>query len=157
MRSSNHSAALVLAALVLLSASPAPADDWPQWRGPNRDGISKETGLLKKWPEGGPRLLWQANDAGGGYSSPAVVGEHLYLISSKGEADERVQARSVSDGKVIWKSAVPGGEDAAYSSIVVVQAGGVKQYVRGRAAVPARGGRGSGAGRSLPRRLPRGR
>jgi outer membrane protein assembly factor BamB len=86
----------------LFVAGRASAEDWPQWRGPNRDGISKETGLLKKWPEGGPKLLWQVSDAGEGYSAPAVAGERLYLISSKGEADESVQARNVSDGKVIW-------------------------------------------------------
>src|SRR5207244_873864 len=78
------------------------ADDWPQWRGPNRDGVSKETALLKKWPERGPKLLWQVSDAGGGYSAPAVVGDRIYLISSKGETDEFVQARSASDGKVAW-------------------------------------------------------
>ena len=223
--------AALICSLTLLAAGPASAEDWPQWRGPNRDGVSKETGLLKKWPEGGPKLLWQASDVGGGYSTPAVVGERLYVISSEGEADESVQARNTSDGKVawsvrigkvgpnvkamnypgsrstptvvgdvlyalgsdgdlacmetasgkvrwkkhlakdfggkmgqwaysesplvdgdavvvtpggaqativalkrdsgdvIWKSAVPGGDDAAYSSIVVAQAGGVKQYV----------------------------
>src|SRR5436190_14275757 len=88
--------------LVLALTSAARADDWPQWRGPDRDGISKEKGLLKQWPEGGPKLLWQVNNAGGGYSTPAVVGERFYLISSQGEADESVQARNVADGKVAW-------------------------------------------------------
>jgi outer membrane protein assembly factor BamB len=94
--------AAVFCSIILFVAGRASAEDWPQWRGPNRDGISKETGLLKKWPEGGPKLLWQVSDAGEGYSAPAVAGERLYLISSKGEADESVQARNVSDGKVIW-------------------------------------------------------
>jgi len=40
------------------------AADWPQWRGPSRDGVSKESGLLKEWPEGGPKLLWQVKDLG---------------------------------------------------------------------------------------------
>ena len=74
--------------VLLAVATTTFADDWPQWRGPNRDGISKETGLLKQWPEGEPKLLWQVNDAGGGYSTPAVVGQRLYVISSQGEADE---------------------------------------------------------------------
>ena len=52
-------------------------DDWPQWRGPSRDGVSQETGLLKEWPAEGPRLLWQAMDLGTGYSTPAVVGDRL--------------------------------------------------------------------------------
>jgi len=43
---------------VVLVAAVALGGDWPQWRGPNRDGISKETGLLKQWPEGGPKQLW---------------------------------------------------------------------------------------------------
>ena len=78
------------------------AADWPQWRGPKRDGKSEEKGLLKQWPEAGPKLLWQVKDAGGGYSTPAVVGERLYLMGSKGVDDEFVQARAVGDGKEIW-------------------------------------------------------
>src|SRR5438034_11808533 len=93
---------LVLLVATLTALSGLLAADWPQWRGPSRDGISKETGLLKKWPEGGPKLLWQVNDCGGGYSAPAVAGERIYLISSQGEADEFVQARNTSDGKVAW-------------------------------------------------------
>src|SRR5262249_46365656 len=53
--------------------------DWPQFRGPNRDGVSRETGLRKKWPEGGPPLLWAYADAGVGYAGPAVVGDRLYM------------------------------------------------------------------------------
>ena len=78
------------------------AADWPQWRGPSRDGKSEEKGLLKQWPDGGPKLLWQVKDAGGGYSTPAVVGERLYLMGNKGLDEEFVQARAVADGKVLW-------------------------------------------------------
>ena len=53
---------------------PASAADWPQWRGPRRNGISQEKGLLKEWPKDGPKLLWQIKDIGDGYSTPAVVG-----------------------------------------------------------------------------------
>jgi outer membrane protein assembly factor BamB len=81
-------------------------DDWPQWRGPARDGISRETGLLKEWPPEGPKLLWQAKDLGQGYSTPAVVGERLYLISNKGVADEFVEARNVADGKQAWSTRI---------------------------------------------------
>ena len=102
MRHRRGLIAAFVCSLVLTVAGPASAEDWLQWRGPNRDGISKETGLLKKWPEGGPKLVWSVSDAGEGYSAPAVAGERLYLISSKGEADESVQARNVSDGKVAW-------------------------------------------------------
>ena len=89
------------------SANVAAANaDWPQWRGPNRDGISKDTGLLKQWPAGGPKLLWQLNDIGDGYSTPAVVGKRIYLMSNRGMDNEFVQALSTEDGKVIWTTRV---------------------------------------------------
>jgi outer membrane protein assembly factor BamB len=217
-------------AATLLSGN-AQADDWPQWRGPERNGISRETGLLKQWPSGGPKLLWQVRDIGSGYSTPSVVGERIYLLSNEGMEREFAQTlaaangsriwatrlgnvgpnegpqypgarstptvdgdllyvlgsdgdlacleaatgavrwkknlRSDFDGKpgrwayaesplidgdvlvctpggtsatlvalnkkngeVIWKSAVPGGDAAAYASVMVTEAGGVKQYVQ---------------------------
>ena len=97
---------LCLASAVLVTAAAVRADDWPQWRGPNRDGISKETGLLKKWPAEGPKLLWQLNDVGDGYSTPAVVGERLYLMGNKGPADEFVRALNAADGKPVWQTRV---------------------------------------------------
>jgi outer membrane protein assembly factor BamB len=103
-------AALCLCATALLittSANMAASTaDWPQWRGPNRDGVSKETGLLKQWPAGGPKLLWQVNDIGDGYSTPAVVGNRIYLMSNRGMDNEFVQALSTQDGKVIWTTRV---------------------------------------------------
>ncbi len=80
------------------------AADWPQWRGPRRDGISQETGLLKQWPKDGPKLLWQLNDIGFGYSTPAIVGDRLYLLSNKGSDNEFVQALAVKDGKQVWST-----------------------------------------------------
>src|SRR5262249_50721634 len=68
------------------SSLPVRGDDWPQWRGPNRDGISQEKGLLKEWPNGGPQLLWTFKDAGSGYSQPAVVGDRPYLSGARGAA-----------------------------------------------------------------------
>ena len=61
----------------------ASAADWPQWRGPQRTGISEETGLLKEWPKDGPKLVWQIKDVGDGYSTPSVVGDRLYLLTNK--------------------------------------------------------------------------
>lgn len=58
---------------------------WPQWRGPRRDGICDETGLLLNWPEGGPRLLWKTNGLGGGYSAPILTGGRLFLAGDVGE------------------------------------------------------------------------
>jgi outer membrane protein assembly factor BamB len=80
--------------------------DWPQWRGPERSGVSKESGLLKQWPAGGPKLLWQVNDLGDGYSTPVVVGNRIYMMSNRGMDNEFVQAISAADGKVIWTSRV---------------------------------------------------
>jgi outer membrane protein assembly factor BamB len=80
--------------------------DWPQWRGPERNGISQERGLLKQWPAEGPKLLWQVNDIGDGYSTPAVVGTRIYLMSNRGFENEFVQALSTQDGKPIWTTRV---------------------------------------------------
>jgi outer membrane protein assembly factor BamB len=93
--------AVPILALALL-ASAALADDWPQWRGPRRDAISHETGLLQEWPREGPRLLWQLKDIGDGYATPSVVGSRVYLLSSRGVEDEFVQALSVRDGSQVW-------------------------------------------------------
>ena len=62
-----------LAALTSSAGMGTSTSDWPQWRGPERNGISQESGLLKQWPAEGPKLLWQVNDIGDGYSTPAVV------------------------------------------------------------------------------------
>lgn len=75
--------------------------DWPQWRGSNRDGISKETGLLKQWPEQGPSLVWKATGAGGGYSSFAISKGRLYTMGLKGDR-EYVIAFDVATGKEVW-------------------------------------------------------
>ena len=80
------------------------AANWPQWRGPERSGISEETGLLKEWPKEGPKLLWQVNNIGRGYSTPAVVGERLYLLSNQGMEDEFVKALNAKDGKKVWST-----------------------------------------------------
>ncbi len=84
----------------------APASDWPQWRGPQRNGISQESGLLKQWPAEGPKLVWQVNDIGDGYSTPAVVGTRIYVMSNRGFDNEFVQALSTQDGKPIWTTRV---------------------------------------------------
>jgi outer membrane protein assembly factor BamB len=97
---------LLLLAVSVLPTLTARAADWPQWRGPNRDGISEETGLLQEWPQDGPKLVWQVKDLGSGYSTPAVVGERLYLISSKGMDDEYVHAHDAADGRQLWSTRI---------------------------------------------------
>jgi outer membrane protein assembly factor BamB len=83
----------------------AAADDWPQWRGPQRTGVSKETGLLKEWPKDGPKLLWKQKDIGGGYSTPAIVGDRIYLMSNR-DGEESVLALAVKDGSEVWSTKV---------------------------------------------------
>ncbi len=98
---------LVYSAISLgFSRNVFPTSDWPQWRGPERNGTSKESGLLKEWPAGGPRLIWQVNDIGDGYSTPVVVGNRIYLISNQGLDNEFVQALSTQDGKALWTTRV---------------------------------------------------
>jgi outer membrane protein assembly factor BamB len=80
------------------------ANDWPQWRGPHRNGISDEKGLLKEWPKDGPRLVWKITNAGSGYSTPVVVGERLYLLGSEGVDNEFVEALFVANGKRVWST-----------------------------------------------------
>ncbi len=95
-----------LAALTPLFALSARADDWPQWRGPQRDGRSAETGLLKEWPKDGPKLIWQVKDLGGGYSTPSVAGGRLYVLADKERQDEFVHARDAKDGRPLWSTRI---------------------------------------------------
>jgi len=78
------------------------AADWPQWRGPHRNGLSAETGLLKEWPKDGPKLAWKISDIGLGYSAPSVVRDRIYLLSNEGMENESVMALDNTDGKKIW-------------------------------------------------------
>lgn len=102
----NSSTGCLVALLALSITLPSSADDWPQWRGPKRDGISQETGLLKEWPAEGPKLLWQAKEIGGGYSTPSVVGEWIYVMGNEEMENEFVQALAVKDGKRAWSTRV---------------------------------------------------
>jgi len=85
-----------------LAAAAIQAADWPQWRGPERTGISAETGLLREWPKEGPRLVWRRSDLGDGYATPIAAGERLYLLANQGMDNEYVQARNISDGGIVW-------------------------------------------------------
>src|SRR6476620_2310756 len=69
-KSTARLALSILSATVLCGLLGA---DWPEWRGPSRDGISKETGLRPQWPVEGPKLLWQQSGLGDGYSTPSIV------------------------------------------------------------------------------------
>jgi outer membrane protein assembly factor BamB len=93
--------ALAVASLALAAAAEKPVGDWPQWRGPNRDGVSKETGLLDKWPAGGPQLIWEAKGIGDGFASVAVAGGRLYTQGNRGQ-DSMVIALDLERGTELW-------------------------------------------------------
>ncbi len=91
-----------LATMAICSA--ATGADWPQFRGPRRDGRSQETGLAKTWPDGGPKLLWKVDGLGAGWAHPAVVGERIYTT---GVIDKRHVVRCLDrtkQGKELWKA-----------------------------------------------------
>jgi outer membrane protein assembly factor BamB len=104
----------------LLASAASRADDWPQWLGPNRDGVWRETGLLDKFPPGGPKVLWRI-PIGTGYSGPAVVGDRVFVMDRERAKDkdgkplrptrqgipgnERVLCFQAADGKLLWQHA----------------------------------------------------
>jgi outer membrane protein assembly factor BamB len=89
--------------VLMLTAGVALADDWPQWRGVNRNGISAETGLMAEWPEGGPSLVWRVDGLGAGYSSVSVVGGRIFTLGDL-EDGQFAMALSESDGSLLWKT-----------------------------------------------------
>jgi outer membrane protein assembly factor BamB len=77
-------------------------DDWPQWRGPKRDGISGERGLLKDWPAAGPAVVWRATGAGTGYSSFSAANGRLYTLGAR-NGTEYLMAYAADSGKKLWE------------------------------------------------------
>jgi outer membrane protein assembly factor BamB len=103
----------VLAAVVaILLSVPAAADsDWSQFRGPNRDGISPDTGLLKEWPASGPALAWKATGLGEGYSTVITHKDKIFTTGDVGGASS-LHCLKAADGKLVWTTKVgePGGK-----------------------------------------------
>jgi len=93
------SVVLCLTSMVSLAGADRPS--WPQWRGPQRTGLSNEAGLLKQWPEAGPHRLWLFQSAGIGFSGPAIVHNRLYIMGSRGGAEQLIALDSRS-GSEIW-------------------------------------------------------
>ena len=96
--------AAVLALVVAARASaqvPSGPGEWPQWRGPQRDGISAETGLLKQWPKEGPKVAWQVESVGVGYSAISIKDGRIF---TQGDLDgvEHVIALDLKDGRLLW-------------------------------------------------------
>ena len=92
-------------ALMALAGAAAPAaatdPDWAQWRGPKRDGLSVETGLLKEWPSGGPKQVWSVEGLGAGYGAVAVAGNRIYVQGSLSSRSS-VHALDRATGKLLW-------------------------------------------------------
>src|SRR6266511_603566 len=101
---------IALAASVALTSAQSPATggvaigDWPEARGPNRDGVSKETGLVDTWALNGRNFLWRVPY--GGRSAPIVMGNRVYVQNPSGRGpglQERVMALDADTGKVVWE------------------------------------------------------
>ncbi len=93
--------ALIICLLLYGGVSVAEAADWPQWRGPNRDGISEEVGLLKEWPDSGPQVRWRVS-LGEGFSGISVADGRVYTMFVEGD-DEFVICLDASNGEEIWR------------------------------------------------------
>ncbi|MCP4642503.1 MAG: PQQ-like beta-propeller repeat protein [bacterium] len=98
----NHLITRSVVVACLLAATMAHANEAPQFRGPNRDGIFPGTGLLEAWPDGGPTLLWKVTDIGMGYSSATVVGDTIYIAGMVGENEGMLFALGL-DGSRKWE------------------------------------------------------
>jgi outer membrane protein assembly factor BamB len=81
------------------------AGDWPQWRGPDRNGISRETGLAKSWPSAGPPSIWSISNLGQGYGALAIKGDRIYVQGVEGR-NSVVFCLNRLDGKIVWTAAL---------------------------------------------------
>src|SRR5260221_3422441 len=109
--------AFLTSVLICWMSASAKADDWPQWLGPQRDGVWRETGILDRFPKDGPKVRWRF-EVSNGYSGPAVANGRVYLMDrvladgaknatnpfnkSKVAGEERVFCLNEKDGKEIW-------------------------------------------------------
>lgn len=99
-----------MAALCLAGLLPSwsAESEWPTFRGPERNGVATDTGLLSEWPADGPPLVWQAEGVGRGYASPAIADGRIYTIGDgipdATDGDEYLTCLSQAEGKVLWRS-----------------------------------------------------
>ena len=84
--------------------SPA-SQDWPQWHGPDRNGLSKETGLAQSWPSNGPPQVWSISGLGAGYGSMAVVGDRIFVQAAR-DRQSLVHSLKRADGAYVWSKAL---------------------------------------------------
>src|SRR3954447_6258523 len=88
---------------LLISSQVVSGGDWPQWRGPKRDGKSSDTGLLKEWPGQGPALAWKTTGLGKGYAGISVVGDRIYTMGDKEDGSYLI-ALNADGGKPLWSA-----------------------------------------------------
>src|SRR5262249_6242959 len=84
---------------------PSGPSDWPQWRGPERNGVSKDTGLIKQWPSSGPQRAWSISSLGEGYGSLAIKGDRIFAQGTRGSSSV-VFCLNRADGKTVWSAAL---------------------------------------------------
>jgi outer membrane protein assembly factor BamB len=84
---------------------PSGPSDWPQWRGPERNGVSKDTGLIKQWPSSGPQRTWSISSLGEGYGSLAIKGDRIFVQGTSGSSSV-VFCLNRADGKTAWSAAL---------------------------------------------------
>ena len=94
---------VVLASLA--TAAFARAEDWPQWRGPNRDGVSSEKGLLQDWPAGGPKLVWNITGIGNGYATVSTAGDRI-VTAGEVDGNSSVICLNAKDGSRVWATPI---------------------------------------------------
>jgi outer membrane protein assembly factor BamB len=97
----QYRCSILAVGLLLCGGGVLSAADWAQWRGPNHDNVSPETGLLKSWPAEGPKLAWKAEGLGLGYSTVCIANGRVYASGDKGDACQ-LSAYSLADGKPLW-------------------------------------------------------
>jgi outer membrane protein assembly factor BamB len=103
MASRSRSVGSFCVALCLACSAPGVAADWPQFRGPNRDGVSAETGLSRAWPAGGPKILWSL-PVGQGYAGAAIQGGRVYLNDyDESTSEYLIRCLKLDDGKELWR------------------------------------------------------
>ncbi len=108
---STRTILLLLATVVALPGAAkaqlkASEGDWPGWMGADRTGVSHETGLLKQWPQAGPRVVWKVENVGEGYSTPSIAEARIFLMGNRGLEDEFAIALSAKDGSKIWETRI---------------------------------------------------
>jgi outer membrane protein assembly factor BamB len=90
---------------VVAAGQSGTGSDWPQWRGPDRTGLSQETGLMQQWPAAGPPVVWATTNLGEGYGSMAVAGDRVFLQGLRG-SESVVSSLNRADGKIVWSKAI---------------------------------------------------